>query len=371
MRNKTILLIVPPLIALLLLWQSKEQAQQQATNPYLTEDQTPLVNDPARSTQPSEAEQRNLSTPSKKQNAPDFELTSADNKHSAIEQIRAIKEKTSLHEALIKEHETFTRYPSQNTRFTRNERDPISMMYETHERTNESQDKRDSITVWSDKKYILTGDDIHFYARVSTPEQQGIQTKFLAQLYFGEEYIVDTFALRDEAHGTIDGIYSHSLTSEQTQALDEGIYKLIIVSQHKDLAEAISFVVSPPLIKSTGEFRDTINNGELHIEAQVQVQESGRYYVRGTLYDIGNTSIGSAEYAEELGPGLHWVTLKYFGLLLHDHGEHGPYTLKHLELARAGVPMLRMPLNTPNFITEDYLLDQFNQQTFNQQQQLK
>lgn len=375
MNRNLALLTVPPIIALALLFFFNAQEHQQehtesaATNTAQDSTKSQTLSQTAQTTHitpKANLTLQNSMADSNNQQTVDSEQQPA---LSAIEQIRAIKEKTALHQAILKDHETFTRYPSQNVRFERLDRDPVAMIYETHERTTQSEDRTASITAWTDQKYILQGDSINIHARVDDTNQTGINNELISAVYANEQVSLGTFELKDTNQ---DGTYSLQLTSEQTQNWPIGIYKVLIASSHKQLSETVSFVISPPAIQLTGEYQERITpEGNLLFEIEVETLEAARYYVRASLYATGNAPIGSAEFSDNLNAGKHWVPLTYFGLMIHDGNEPGPYFIQTVELAKAGIPMLRMPPAQANFYTDSYTLEQFNSQSYREQQALK
>lgn len=368
MQRNIVLLTIPPIIALVLLFISSKDEQDIAADQQAKNQSNVHVSDAK--TQPQELSLATMipSSQQAKVEATEATPTSPSTSLSPIDQLRAIKNKTALHQAVIKEHETFTRYPSQNRRIERIERDPVSMTYETHNRTSESDDKASSITAWADQKYMLRGEQVTISARVDSQSTQGIANKMLTEIIVNERQSLGTFSLVD---GNRDGTYNFTASSEMTQNWPIGIYKALIVSDHKNLSESVSFTVSPPVIRLTGEHRDTLtSNGDLQVDIEIETTESARYYIRASLYSSTNDPIGSAEYSEQLPPGKHWIPLTYFGLMVHDAGEPGPYLLKYVELAQSGVPMLRMPQEKTNIYTQSYALDQFNTQTFAEKDKL-
>ncbi|KZY73426.1 hypothetical protein A3742_13020 [Oleiphilus sp. HI0071] len=369
MKRNLVLLVVPPVVALALL-------------AFFHESEVAAIPDQATSFETVENTQENskasqkplLKRPTAALAMPKTASTQEEEQpHSSplspIEQIRAIKNKTALHEAVLKDHETFTRYPSDNVRFDRLERDPVSMVYETHERTTESNDGTASITAWSDKKYLLQGESVQLSARVDDGANRGIQNKMMSALYLNESLSLGTFELVDNDN---DGTYSLTLASEQTQNWQPGIYKALIASDHKALSEAVSFVISPPIIELTGEYREHITTkGDLLFEIEVNVAEPARFYVRASLYTSSNSPVGSAQFSDSLSTGEHWIPLTYFGLMIRDSDEPGPYLIQTVELAKAGVPMLRMPPAKAGMYTQSYPLEEFSNQTYQEQQALK
>ncbi|KZX76456.1 hypothetical protein A3715_13210 [Oleiphilus sp. HI0009] len=364
MQRNIVLLSIPPLIALAMLayFDHAQQTPDLDSKPQkaFTEQHTP-INQPATS-QAAKVQTLTLKPVTGSQQD-QISVTPI----SGIEQIRAIKNKTALHQAVLKDHASFTRYPSSNVRVDRLERDPVTMTYETHQRTTESEDMRTSITAWTDKKYINQGQALTLFSRIDSVELQGLSSKIMAQVYFSEQQsiLIENLQARQQ-----DGTYYLTISEEQTSLWPSGIYKAIIVSDIDQLSESVSFVISPPVISLTGEHRDRITDtGSLLVELEVNVEENARYYVRAALYSNTNDPIGSSQFSETLKPGRHWIPLEYFGLMIRDAGEPGPYNIYSVELAQAGVPMLRMPISKTNIYTYGYTLDQFSGQTYREQQE--
>lgn len=367
MKRNLVLLTVPPIIALAMLAffheADNETTSIQPQPVKVVETQNPDTLKPQKAITPNMV-QVTAEAPIQQE-----QYTESDTPLSAIDQIKAIKEKTALHNAILKDHETFTRYPSDNVRFERLERDPVSMVYETHERTTESDDKTAAITAWTDKKYILQGETVQLFARVDDAGKQGIANKVISAVYANEDLMLGTFDLTDS---NSDGTYTLTLTSEQTTDWPVGIYKALIASDHKQLSESVSFVISPPVIELTGEYRERITaEGNLLFEIEVKTTEAARYYVRASLYTSANTPVGTAQFADNLSTGRHWIPLSYFGRMIHDSNEPGPYLIQTVELAKAGIPMLRMPPAQANIYTQSYALDELNSKTYQEQQSLK
>jgi len=55
--------------------------------------------------------------------------------------------------------------------------------------------------------------------------------------------------------------------------------------------------------------------------------------------------------------------------MIRDAGDPGPDNIYSVELAHAGVPMLRRPISKTNIYTYGYTLDQFSGQTYREQQE--
>jgi hypothetical protein len=295
------------------------------------------------------------------------EIEPETNDKSPIDRIRAIQNKSELHQSLIEDNEKFTRYPEYNQVFSGSENDPIVQRYKIDERTTQNKEDASSLTIWSDKKYYLQGDQATIFASLRDAQGRAIPTQFIGQLIYNEKISLQSIEFTDKNQ---DGIYQHSISLNITaeQKLAAGLYKVLIVNKTNKVSDAITFILSKPEIELTGNFKDSLSaKGELLIQAEVAVSGKNRFYFQASLYSVNNLSIGSTQVAIELMPGKHWVALPFDGRMIRDVGESGPFMLKNLSLAKVSLPMQRAPMLQPEYFTKDYALDQFhsNQQTEN------
>ncbi len=282
---------------------------------------------------------------------------------SPIERIKAIQNKTALHEALLDDHKSFTRYPEFNTRFEETEKDPSLERYAIDERTTENPDDRTALTLWTDHKYYLHGDEVTVFAELRDAHGAVVPTQFAGQLIFNERDSLRELSFLD--HNS-DGIHeaSFKLTNTEATALQAGVYKVLVVNQFNELADAVTFTLSEPNLSLSGEFRDKLVDGDLVIETQVDVKEKGRFYLQASLYSEVDTPVGNTQTSVELEPGKHWVNLTFNGIMIRDAEEAGTFTLKNISLAKVALPIQRAPLIVEGFTTKAYDMEQFRQAPF-------
>jgi hypothetical protein len=370
MSKQKILLIVPPFVALIILVFSQlNVSNSKQIRPNMAQETVPASAEINNTASPDLSTAGVEQKPEVSESDKDA-LASESEAPSYIDQIRAIQEKTALHSAVLKDHESFTRYPSNNLRFERLARDPIAMRYEVDERTTLSDDKRSSLTVWSDKKYYLASDTATISARLTDENGKALQPKFLGQLIYSERENLNTLIFDDTDQ---DGTYTTQVSfASDSGSLRPGIYKVIIANDLGELSDAVSFTLSSPSAEVSGNFRDTLTPaGNLLIEVELEVNTANRIYLQGSLYSSTDDAIGSSQTSVSLQPGTHWVALEFYGLMIRDAQEPGPFLLKHLELAKVGIPIERSPMLEPNYYTEGYTLDQFTGQRFEEKQSLK
>lgn len=278
---------------------------------------------------------------------------------SPIDRIKAIQNKTELHQALIDDNENFVRYPEYNKLITNAEKDPTAQRYEVDERTTQNSEDEISLTIWTDKKYYLPGDSATIFASLRDIEGKPVSTAFIGQVIYNEKFNLQTINFSDNNQ---DGIYEVSLPliTSNEQKFEAGLYKVLIVNNTSKVTDAVTFILSKPEIELTGNFRDLVTNkGELLVLAEVTVTAPNRFYFQASLYSANKLPIGATQQAIELSSGKHWVTLPFDGAMIRDVGESGPFLLKNLSLAKVTLPMQRAPLIHPEYFTKDYSLDQF------------
>lgn len=281
-----------------------------------------------------------------------------------IARIRAIQEKTALHQSVLADHDRHTRYPSHNRRFDTAKADPTLAHYGVDERVTLSDDKSHALKVFSDQKYYLPTQQVRISAQLMDAYGNAQPAQLQGQLIYNEDINLGYLDFAAET-GTFDYSTTLSLADFNRRPLPAGLYKVLIVENTSQLLDAVAFVVSEPVIETTGEFRESLTpEGDLRIEVEVEVREAHRFYAQASLYSFSDAPIGTTQFSHALQPGRHWLPLDFHGRMIHDNREPGPYRLKHLSLAKVGVPMERIPLISPEFETQSYALDQLNNQRY-------
>jgi len=278
---------------------------------------------------------------------------------SYVDSLKEMQDKNSFHKALLKDNEQQNKYPPYNQSIPTLEQDPIERRYELDIRTVESENGEASLTLWTDKKYYLHGEEVLVSAILQDSKGVRVPTRFVGQLIYNETQNLQQFEFLDLDQ---DGIYEHrfKLDPVDDNALMSGIYKILIISDANEMVDGVTFILSQPELQLTGNYKDTISsNGNLLIEAEVKVAAKHRFYFQAALYSSTNDPIGSTQFSGELSKGQHWVPLDFDGLMVRDAGEPGPYLLKNISLAKVVLPMQRAPIIYPEYFTQGYNLDQF------------
>lgn len=280
---------------------------------------------------------------------------------SPIERFRNRADNTDLITQLVKEHDNFTRYPSENRPFETEAQDPVTQRYAVDERTTMNDDHSMGLTIWSNEKFYLLNDTVNVFAYIQNAEGQKVPSSFLSTVLFNEVNTLGEMQLTDD-NG--DGVYkgTFELTQQNTLAKGPGIYKVRIQDVKNKLSDSLTFTLSQPDISLTGNYKEHIDSdGNLVIDAQVNIGATNNFYVQASLYSSTNVAIGVTQFSQQLTTGSHWVPLSFSGLMIQDAKETGPYVLKQISVAKVTMPMQRAPLVQPDFHTDSYALSEFAQ----------
>lgn len=220
------------------------------------------------------------------------------------------------------------------------------------------------ITVWSDEVSFEHPAPVILHATLDRPAAgrgAGQGRKVTGAAVTGEVVdsagaAVGTVIYRDDGEAPDrragDGVYSARFTFppgfEPKLAESFGV-KVTAVTGEGEIAGVIGgFLYSDPHAHLTGAVRDSVRDGSLVIEAEVVVEEAGRFHLAGTVASMKGEPLGWAQAAAELEPGTHWLALEFYGLMFRERGVAGPYRVPSLALSTTG----GMP-NALNDLVED------------------
>jgi hypothetical protein len=140
-----------------------------------------------------------------------------------------------------------------------------------------------------------------------------------------------------------------------------------VTLEQQERLGAGGFQYSKPDAQLTGSYRDSRDGGDLAIDAELDVVETGRFHLEATLYSQdGQHPIAWAQQASELTPGRQWLRLRFHGLILHERAINGPYLLRFAALATATqMPNAKNQLVENAYVTGRYDAASFTDQPFN------
>ncbi len=117
-----------------------------------------------------------------------------------------------------------------------------------------------------------------------------------------------------------------------------------------------------------GRYRDAPQNGSLLVEAAVEIFDAGFYRFDANLFAHDGAPLAFANFKGHLEPGVRWIPLEFFGLLLIDLGASGPYEVRNLRGYRfldGHYPdRLRLRDATTTYWTHGYALASFSDEEF-------
>lgn len=195
----------------------------------------------------------------------------------------------------------------------------------------------------------------------------------IATVEEGNEYgriaFRDDGAAPDQKAG--DGVYtaSYVLPAEFEPEIGSAQNLGVFVTARTDVGDEMKalggFLYSHPAGHLTGRYRDAVVEGNLVIQAEVEVLASGRFHLAGTLDSSKGQAMVSARMATQLEPGIHWLDLSFYGLALSERDAAGPYTLGSVTLTTAtGIPNAFGPLMENVHKTAAYPASRFHTREF-------
>ncbi len=190
---------------------------------------------------------------------------------------------------------------------------------------------------------------------------EGVQ---LAALEFGDDG-------KDGDAEANDFVYTARLTpASRQQARELKGAQLVDVRAEtlagEERAAGTGFLYSVPLAHLTGRYRDSIAGGSLVVEAEVAVDQLGRFHLEATLGSSDGKPIGWAQNAMTLEAGTAWIPLTYFGLIFRESNLDGPYVLRSVALSTTGeMPNQKNELVTNAYTTRPYQASAFSDQPYN------
>jgi len=285
------------------------------------------------------------------------------------QKLRDRAQRTSLHEQMLEHLRESARYPRSNRRFEDPELDPVLTARRAEHRTTKSADGRTLLSVWAGQSRYSVGDSLDVYASVlerpddpeSAPEPAALPLTGSLAVEDGEPLTQLQFVTTDEP-----GVWRATIDSRQVggNALSAGAYR-VNVDAAGELHQRLVLALQERSLSLTGSFRDSVQRGDLIVEAEVLIDREGTYYARASLYADDRTPVGFTETTLALERGLQWIPLRFHGRMLHDAGVDGPYTLAHLSVARRAFPVMHDVEADPGYMTGAHALAQLTSMPYN------
>jgi hypothetical protein len=255
-----------------------------------------------------------------------------------------------------KDYREAARYPASSHALKKGDEDPVRAKRLPTRQTRRGPDEAEpALSVWAAKVSFEKGQPVDLYATLESRGKSVAPAELTGEIVDEAGGIVALVAYRDDGQGPDqkagDRVYSARWKPEGLEAPQAASYMVRVRARLADgdlRQSAGGFLYSDPSAHLTGRYRDVLREGNLVIAAEVEVAETGRFHLAGTLYSASGEPVGFAQNALSLEPGKHWIELAYYGLMFHDRQAAGPYRLGSLALSTT----TRMP-NALNDLVED------------------
>lgn len=232
------------------------------------------------------------------------------------------------------------------------------------------------LTVWADASRYEAGDIVTLQAQLSSAVLPLNHDNWTveAELMPSADAVIASLPLKDDGRGgdvtAGDGIYTGQLViSEDWQpelgtARNMGL-KVAATDGKIRRGTMTGFLLSRPAAQLTGNYRDSLADGNLRIGAKVRVEKAGRFHLSGVLAGLDSLPVAFAQQSFELEPGEHWINLEFYGLILRELGATGPLQLRSVTLGTTGsMPNALGAVENNVLITAPYLPTQFTAKPF-------
>jgi hypothetical protein len=149
--------------------------------------------------------------------------------------------------------------------------------------------------------------------------------------------------VKDDGSGDdeVAGDRQYTATLQPTREQKKLLYGRVLVEGSVDVPgvgtrtiPATLIYTQGPRAKLTGRWKDSVRNGSLALEAELEVEEPGLFTLMAQVFGPHLEPIAWVKQTEKLGAGRGTLTLEVFGKVLHDIGVDGPYRVRQVLLSR-------------------------------------
>lgn len=288
-----------------------------------------------------------------------------------------LKPKSWVASETAREYRERARFPESSRALKAGEKDPVK---EKRTATRQSQrgpeGKGAALSVWAGAVSFEKGRPIDLFSTI----EGGVALEVSADVVGEAGDLVAHVTYVDDGKGADrkagDGIWSARLRMPAGLEPELAASYMVKVRSRLldgDVRETVGgFLYSNPAAHLTGRYRDEVRDGNLVIQAEVDVARSGRFHLAGTLHTLKGEPLGTAQSGIELEPGKHWIELSFYGLMFHDRKVAGPYRLGTLAFSTTGgMPNALNDLVENAYVTRAWSLRQMKSTPFNNPQLLE
>jgi hypothetical protein len=229
------------------------------------------------------------------------------------------------------------------------------------------------LSVWASAVSVEPGQPVDLFAELADQGKRFPVDVLTGEVVDGAGNRIASFVYRDDGltpdAKAGDGIYAARLTdlpaAPAGQAETYRVQARAVFGAQETRDAVGGFLASNPGARLTGEYRESLRDGNLVITAEILVTQPGRFHLAGTLATPKGEPIGTAQAAAVLPAGRQWIELSFYGLMFHDRQVAGPYQLATLALTAAnGMPNAFAGLVENAYRTRAYRLEEMRSQAF-------
>ncbi len=230
-----------------------------------------------------------------------------------------------------------------------------------------------TLVVWPDRTGFEAPSPIVVYAYLVHDERKVDPRAIRGEVRTQQGGVLAALAFRDDGAGgdgdANDLVYTAVIAPGREHAAEFKGAQLVEVHAETPSGEervaTTGFLYSVPLAQLTGRYRDELVDGNLVVSAEVAVEADGRFHLEATLAGADGTPVGWAQSALVLPAGTAWMSLTYWGLMFHQAGVDGPYTLKSVALSTTGeMPNQKNDVVANAHVTAAYDVAQFGDRSY-------
>jgi hypothetical protein len=230
-----------------------------------------------------------------------------------------------------------------------------------------------TLVVWPERTGFEAPSPIVVFAYLVRDERKVDPTDVLGEIRTQQGGVLASLDFHDDGtHGDAEAndlVFTSVTAPGRERAAEFKGAQLVEVRAHtkggEERVATTGFLYSVPLAHLTGRYRDEVVDGNLIVSAEVHVDAPARFHLEATLGEPDGTPLGWSQNAMALDPGTAWIPLTYWGLMFHERGVDGPYTVLSAALSTTGeMPNQKNDVAVNPYVTKPYPVSAFSDRTY-------